>query len=76
MEKNVILNRFGTIESKIQSLLVQCETLRNERDALKQRLAEKTSELEAVKAGELDRAKEERALQEKVDALLDLLKTY
>ncbi|MDL2286835.1 hypothetical protein LJC24_05340 [Desulfococcaceae bacterium OttesenSCG-928-F15] len=76
MEKNVILNRFSIIESKIQNLLVQCESLKNERDALKKRLAEMTAELEALKAGGLDRAREEKALQERVDTLLDLLRTF
>lgn len=76
MEKNVILNRFSVVESKIRNLLVQCENLKVERDSLKQRLSEVTSQLEAMKASEQDRANEEKALQERVNALMELLKSF
>ncbi|TYT74607.1 hypothetical protein [Desulfobotulus mexicanus] len=76
MEREVVLNRFDAIESKVERLLTHCKTLEEERDLLKAELADINALLEDMMQKESERVQDEEAMQKKIDALLEKLDAF
>ncbi|TWI68226.1 hypothetical protein LZ24_02601 [Desulfobotulus alkaliphilus] len=76
MEREVVLNRFDAIESKVERLLAHCKALEEERDALKVELADINALLEDMMQKESERVQDEEAMQKKIDALLEKLDAF